>query len=116
MNVGLAYSDARGRIFFDATREPLADGGIVRAVLPEELIPAPPGTVPAMLPARSPLLRHGRSAARRTALSALLPAGYTRLLLPAYEERPGAPQLPLFGYAFACVLEDRLFVAAMRTD
>jgi pyruvate-formate lyase-activating enzyme len=112
---GLAYADARGRIFFDGTREPLADGGRVRAPLANELIPAPPGTVPAMLPGRAPLLAHG-NASRRTALAALLPAGFTRLLLPAYRSGPGAPALPLFGYTFAAALDDELHVAAMRTD
>jgi pyruvate-formate lyase-activating enzyme len=112
---GLAYADARGRIFFDDTRAPLADGGRVRAPQPDELIPAPPGTLPAMLPGRAPLLTRG-SAPRRTALAALLPAGYTRLLLPAYRSAAGAPALPLFGYTFACAVDDGLFVAAMRTD
>ena len=85
MRPGLAYTDVRGRIFFDPAREPLADGGIVRPVVRSELIAAPRGTIPTMLPGRSPLVRGGR-ASRRTALAALLPAGYTRLLLPAYEE------------------------------
>jgi len=111
----LAYTDKRGRIFFDARCEPLADGGIVRRVMRTELIRAPKGTVPVMLPGRAPLLARAK-ASRRTALAALLPAGYTRLLLPAYEERQGAPQLPLFGYAFACVIDDQLYVAAARTD
>ncbi|MGH7708111.1 MAG: radical SAM protein, partial [Vulcanimicrobiaceae bacterium] len=42
--------------------------------------------------------------------------GYTRLLLPAYRTRADAPVLPLFGYTFACVVDDQLQVAAMRTD
>lgn len=113
--IGLAYTDRGGRIFFDENAEPLADGGLVRPVLRDELIRAPRGTVPVMLPGRAPKVRRGK-AARRTALGALLPAGYTRLLLPAYEERRDAPQLPLFGYAFACVLDDELHVAAARTD
>lgn len=113
--VGLAYTDRRGRIFFDERSEPLVDGGIVRPVLRDELIRAPHGTVPVTLPERTPRLRHGK-ASRRTALGALLPAGFTRLLLPAYDERAGAPQLPLFGYAFACVVDDALYVAAARTD
>jgi pyruvate-formate lyase-activating enzyme len=114
---GLAYTDARGRIYYDETRSPLADGGIERAPRPEELIPAPPGTVTTMLPGRTPLLAGGVAASpRRTALAALLPAGYTRLLLPAYRRRADAPALPLFGYTFACVVEDELHVAAMRTD
>ncbi|MGH7330419.1 MAG: radical SAM protein, partial [Polyangiaceae bacterium] len=113
--IGLAYTDTRRRIFFDSKSEPLADGGLVRGVLRAELIRAPRGTVPVMLPGRTPLVRRGRNS-RRTALGALLPAGYTRLLLPAYEEREGAPQLPLFGYAFASAIGDELYVAAMRTD
>jgi pyruvate-formate lyase-activating enzyme len=115
MSVGLAYSDARGRIYFDPAKTPLADGGIVRAVDAAELIPAPPGTVVSMLPGRAPKLAAG-AAARRTALGALLPAGYTRTLLPAFERKTGAPQLPLFGYTFAAVVDDELAVAAMRTD
>jgi pyruvate-formate lyase-activating enzyme len=116
MRVGLAYSDARGRVFFDATKTPLADGGIVRDVQPSELIPLPEGAIVSMLPGRSPLLGGGRSVPRRTALGVLLPAGYTRTLLPAFARKPDAPQLPLFGYTFACVLDDELAVAAMRTD
>lgn len=113
--IGLAYCDKAGRIYFDEEREPLADGGIVRAALREELIPAPPGIVPMILPGRHPLLRDG-TAKRRYALAVALPAGYTRLLLPAYERDQDAPALPLFGYTFACVVDDELHVAAMRTD
>ncbi|MBD5633186.1 MAG: radical SAM protein [Candidatus Eremiobacteraeota bacterium] len=113
---GLAYADARGRIFFDAACAPLADGGDLREARADELIPAPPGVVPTMLPGRAPLLGSGGIARKRTALGVLLPAGYTRLLLPAYREAPDAPTLPLFGYTFACVVRDALHVAATRTD
>jgi pyruvate-formate lyase-activating enzyme len=116
VRAGLAYCDARGRIFYDAASAPLADAGNLREPRAEELIPAPPGTVPAMLPGRSPALAGGRFAARRTVLAALLPAGYTRLLLPAYRSRPEAPPLPLFGYTFACAAGDELYVAAAATD
>ena len=112
---GLAYCDRAGRIYYDESREPLADGGVVRRVQREELIEAPPGTVEMVLPGRRPRLRDG-VAKRRYALAAVLPAGYTRLLVPAYEKEAGAPALPLFGYTFACVLDDRLHVAATRTD
>jgi pyruvate-formate lyase-activating enzyme len=69
-----------------------------------------------MLPGRTPLVAGKRVAERRSALGVLLPAGYTRLLLPAYRRRADAPALPLFGYTFACVVDDELYVAAMRTD
>lgn len=113
--IGLAYCDKAGRIYYDESRAPLADGGIVREVRSEELIPAPAGTVPMVLPGRHPLLRDGVST-RRLALAVMLPAGYTRLLLPAYTRDADAPALPLFGYTFACVVDDELYVAAMRTD
>jgi pyruvate-formate lyase-activating enzyme len=116
MSVGLAYTDARGRVFFDETKSPLADGGIVREVHPDELIPMPPGAIVSMLPGRAPKLAAGKPVPKRTALGVLLPAGYTRTLLPAFTSGDGAPQLPLFGYTFACVVDDELAVAAMRTD
>jgi pyruvate-formate lyase-activating enzyme len=113
---GLAYTDTRGRIYFDATKAPLADGGVVREPAAGELIPMPDGGVVTMLPGRAPRLAGGGTASRRTALGVLLPAGYTRTLLPAYVARPDAPQLPLFGYTFACAVGDDLMVAAVRTD
>ena len=116
MHVGLAYTDARGRVFFDETKSPLADGGIVRPVHPFELMKMPDGAVISMLPGRTPKLAGGAINARRTALGVLLPAGYTRTLLPAFQKSQNAPQLPLFGYTFACVVDDELHVAAMRTD
>jgi len=113
--IGLAYCDKAGRIFYDEKAEPLADGGIVRAVADEELVPAPAGTVPMVLAARHPRVTRGVER-RRQALAVMLPAGYTRLLLPAYDRDAGAPALPLFGYTFACAIDETLHVAAMRTD
>ena len=112
---GLASCDERGAISFDPEIAPLADGGIVREPTPDELIPAPAGTVEYVLPGRTPLTSIGPIAGRN-ALAVALPAGYTRLLLPAYAARRDAPALPLFGYTFACAVGDRLYVAAMRTD
>ena len=113
--IGLAYCDAKGRIYFDEDSLPLADGGIVREPARDELIPAPPGVVPMILPGRRPLTDTG-PASRRFALATILPAGYTRLLVPAYAKERGAPALPLFGYTFAAVVNDELYVAAMKTD
>ena len=112
---GLAYCDRRGNIYFDEEIEPLADGGIIRAAQPDELIAAPPGCVPMILPGRHPLST-ARFPNDRFALAVALPAGYTRLLVPAYKKEKNAPALPLFGYTFACVVDDELHVAAMRTD
>ncbi|GAC1308014.1 MAG: radical SAM protein [Vulcanimicrobiaceae bacterium] len=113
---GLAYADPKGRIYFDEARSPLADGGDIRRPRRDELILAPRGAVPTMLPGRGPLLDDFSVPARRVALGALLPAGYTRLLLPAVRATANAPTLPLFGYTYACVVDDELHVAAMKTD
>lgn len=113
--IGLAYCDDRGRIFYDESREPLADGGIVRPVRRDEVIAMPDGCVQMILQGRRPILHQGRSG-RRYALAVALPAGYTRLLVPAYTKEEAAPTLPLFGYTYACAIDDRLYVAAMRTD
>lgn len=113
--IGLASCAFDGSVYFEATPEPLADGGLVREVSLDELIPAPAGTVQFALPGRRPLTTIGPIAGRN-ALAVALPAGYTRLLLPAYAGERGAPALPLFGYTFACAVGDRLHVAAMKTD
>jgi pyruvate-formate lyase-activating enzyme len=113
--LGLAWCGTRGEIHYDEALVPLADGGSVREAAIDELIPAPPATIEYALPRRSPLTTIGPIAGR-TALAVALPAGYTRLLLPAYAAARDAPPLPLFGYTFACVVADRLHVAAMRTD
>lgn len=115
-SIGLAYADDLGRIYFDDEVTPLADGGDVRVPRRDELILAPPGTLPTMLPGRAPLLEDFTVPDRRVTLGALLPAGYTRLLLPAFRTGPNAPTLPLFGYTYACVVDDELYVAAMQTD
>jgi pyruvate-formate lyase-activating enzyme len=113
--IGLAYCDRGGRIYFDASREPIADAGVLREVSRDDVIPAPPGTVEMILPGRR--VRTTRGAERsRYALAAILPAGYTRTLVPAYTSEPDAPALPLFGYTFACVVDDELHVAAVKTD
>lgn len=121
MSYGLPYADKRGRVFFDDQARALADGGLIREPREEELIPLPAGAVVTMLPGRAPLA--GKASRPRgygngtyAAVGVLLPSGYTRLLLPAYAAAEGAPDLPLYGYTFACVVDDALHVAAAKTD
>jgi pyruvate-formate lyase-activating enzyme len=113
--VGLASCDAKGAIAYDTELVPLADGGVVRGAFVDELILTPSGILKYVLPRRHPLTSIGPIASRN-ALAVALPAGYTRLLLPAYAAERAAPALPLFGYTFAGVVNDRLHVAAMKTD
>ncbi len=112
---GLAYANGRSEILFDEATVPFADAGYRRVPQADELLPAPDGALPTLLPGRRPAVLRGRNK-QRTAVAVLLPAGYTRLLLPAYERQADAPTLPLFGYTYACVIDDALYVAAARTD
>ena len=50
------------------------------------------------------------------AVAAILPAGYTRTYLPAYERAEDATRLPLYGYTAVVVYKDELYCAAIYTD
>lgn len=87
-----------------------------------DLIPLPDGATLAMLPQRLAVgqdaagARHIVRERHGWALAALLPIGYTRLALPAYEKTPATQPLPFFGYTAVAGLNGQLFVAAQRTD
>jgi pyruvate-formate lyase-activating enzyme len=87
-----------------------------------DLIPLPDGVTLSMMPDRLAvgLQRSGTTRAisqdRGWAAAALLPIGYTRTALPAYEKVPGTEPLPFFGYSAVAGLRGRLYVAAIRTD
>ncbi|MGZ3602557.1 MAG: radical SAM protein [Ktedonobacterales bacterium] len=87
-----------------------------------DLIPLPDGVTLSMMPER---LAVGVDASGKRiivgerqgwALAALLPIGYTRTRLPAYEKTPGTEPLPFFGYSAIAGMHGRLYVAAVRTD
>jgi pyruvate-formate lyase-activating enzyme len=87
----------------------------------DRLIAAPPGTTLVHLPGRFALGEHRgvRTSLRRRgalAVAAVLPPGYLRTLLPAYEQEQDAPVLPLYGYAAVGVVDGDPRVAAVRTD
>lgn len=89
-----------------------------------DFIPMPEGTLLLTLPGRSLLAFEGRSRVAIDeldgesvdAVAAALPLGYTRTVLPAYEERAGAPPLPLYGYAAVAWDGSHLCVGALKTD
>lgn len=87
-----------------------------------DLIPLPDGVTLSMMPDRLAVgrKRNGERQAlpksRGWAVAALLPIGYTRTLLPAYEKVPGTEPLPFFGYSAVAGLNGRLYVAALKTD
>lgn len=114
------YADENGEIF-DAP----GIGGMGRIgndlvlLKPEDLIPLPDSADLMFLPDRQavgqtrdgellPLI--GRP------VSAILPAGYTRTFLPAFQNMEDASQLPLYGYTAVVVYKDQLYAAAIYTD
>jgi pyruvate-formate lyase-activating enzyme len=93
-----------------------------RPLAPADLIPLPDGASLSMMPQR---LAVGLDAAGERqvveerhgwALAALLPIGYMRTRLPAYEKTPGTEPLPFFGYTAVAGWRGRLYVAAIQTD
>jgi pyruvate-formate lyase-activating enzyme len=87
-----------------------------------DLIPLPDGVTLSMMPDRLAVgethsgVRRVLDASRGWAAAALLPIGYTRTLLPAYEKVPNTEPLPFFGYSAVAGMNGRLYVAALQTD
>jgi pyruvate-formate lyase-activating enzyme len=87
-----------------------------------DLIPLPDGVTLSMMPDRLAVgeKRSGEqqviSSSRGWAAAALLPIGYTRTFLPAYEKVPDTEPLPFFGYSAVAGMNGRLYVAALQTD
>lgn len=114
------YADENGEIF-DAPGIGAVGrfGDEIRALTPEDLIPLPDSADLMYLPDRQalgvdeegnilPLIGQ--------AVSAILPAGYTRTLLPGFQLMEEASQLPLYGYTAVAVYQDQLYAAAIYTD
>lgn len=93
-----------------------------RALEAHDLMPLPSGVTLSMMPDRLAVgqkrsgERHVIAESRGWAAAALLPIGYTRTLLPAYEKVPNTEPLPFFGYSAVAGMNGRLYVAALKTD
>jgi pyruvate-formate lyase-activating enzyme len=119
-NPYLIYCTPDGGIREEPCLQALAFGD--RPLNAAELIPLPDGATLSMMPDRlavgqtSSGKRCTIAASRGWAAAALLPIGYTRTLLPAYEKVPNTEPLPFFGYSAVAGMHGRLHVAALRTD
>jgi pyruvate-formate lyase-activating enzyme len=117
----VCFSDREGRPQRAPGLQALARSGHELVEPGTDWIPLPPGTTLSQLPDR---LAQGRLAGRATTLpaaagwaaAAILPPGYTRTLLPAYQEAAGARVLPLYGYSAVAWFGNELRVAGVRTD
>ncbi len=116
----LIYCTPDGEIREEPRLQALAFGD--RPLDAAELIPLPDGVVLSMMPDRLAVGQTHRgersiiAASRGWAAAALLPVGYTRTLLPAYEKVLDTEPLPFFGYSAVAGMHGRLYVAALRTD
>jgi pyruvate-formate lyase-activating enzyme len=114
------YSTPDGEIQDEPRLHALAFGG--QPLEPTDLIPLPDGATLSMMPDRLAVgakrtgEREVMARSRGWAAAALLPIGYTRTLLPAYEKVPDTEPLPFFGYSAVAGMNGRLYVAALRTD
>lgn len=117
----LIYATGEGRLRVHRSLQAAARSGWDVGVA-DRLIPLPPGTSLMHLPGRIPLGQSPVGAtvaveeSGATAVAAVLPPGYLRTWLPAYEEDGRPPVLPLYGYAAVASIDGQPYVAAMRTD
>lgn len=85
---------------------------------PEDLIKLPDGADLMFLPQRRAVgFKRGEFVTLKgRAVSAILPQGYTRTHLPAFQKNSRAQILPLYGYTAVVLYRDELHAAALYTD
>ena len=116
----LVYCTPEGEIREESRSRALAFGD--QPLVCGDLIPLPAGATLSMMPDRlavgekHPGERQVIAEALGWAVAALMPIGYTRTFLPAYEKVPGTEPLPFFGYSAVAGMNGRLYVAAIQTD
>ena len=119
----LLYANSDGEVMNHDHLHPTGrTGAYVTDVQIEEWMPLPDGATLAWLPGTRAVGVNGKTGEMEQlgrdnyAVGALLPQGYTRLLLPGYVKRSDAPVLPLFGYTAVGWLDGKFVVAAYPTD
>lgn len=129
--ISLVFSDSENNIFDHPYLKALGRSGD-RLVFPEseELVPLPEGSQLFSLPGRIPIgwdeikkdfillknLKIGEKNLTCTAVSAFLPPGYVRTLLPAAKKMPDAPILPLWAYSCVGWMEGKFWATGIRID
>lgn len=94
-------------------------GDELRALTPDDLIPLPESADLMFLPDRQAvgMTPEGELLPLTgQAVAAILPAGYTRTMLPGFQNMEGASRLPLYGYTAVVVYKDELYCTAIYTD
>lgn len=113
------YADEKGEIFDAPGFAGMGRSGSENTLLKlEDLIPLPESADLMFLPDCLALgMQDGKAVPiQGRAVAAILPAGYTRLYMPAYNRAEGAERLPLYGYTAVVLYKDELYTAALYTD
>ncbi|GAB7387875.1 radical SAM protein [Bacillaceae bacterium] len=121
--MNLVYADKKGNLYDHPRWTAVGrNGDIVTEILEDELIPLPAGATLVSLPNTHPIAIDKKTGEMKRlsgdyqAVGALLPQGYTRLLLPGYVKTDRAYKLPLFGYTAVVWKDGKFYVAAQRSD
>lgn len=119
--MNLVYADEKGQVYDHPDYLAVARSGeSLLEILEDELIPLPDGATLVSLPHSKPIgldPETGKMAALEgSAVGALLPQGFTRLLLPGYLKTDQEYKFPLFGYTAVVWKDDQFYVAARQSD
>lgn len=114
------YADRRGNICEAEGVRGCGRIGLSNVPLrPDDLIPLPESADLMFMPDHLAVGQGADGAEERiagTAVAAILPQGYTRTHLPAFDRIEGAAPLPLYGYTAVVSHREQLCVAAVYTD
>lgn len=113
------YADEQGEIYDAPGMGAVGDCGGTRRLTPADLVPLPKGADLMYLPDRPALAMTGEGEVitlTGQAVAAILPAGLTRLFLPAYTQADDIKPLPLYGYTAVALFKGELCAAAVVTD
>ncbi len=127
----LILSDPQGNIFdHPSLKLSGRSGDRISLPLSSELVPLPKGSQLFTLPGRIPVgwddehkvftplekVKIGKTERECIAVSAFLPPGYVRTLLPATRLKPKAPTLPLWAYSAVGWRDGRFWVTGIYID
>ena len=123
----LVYADEEGQVYDHPDLYMVArSGNSFLEPYAEEMVPLPEGATLTLIPEGVPIAMDAQGdfklvsanpfgKGKAWAVGALLPQGYTRVLLPAYQ-RKGLQPLPLLGYTAVGFRDGKFYIAAKRTD
>jgi pyruvate-formate lyase-activating enzyme len=119
----MVYADKEGQVYDHPELLPLGrSGDQIVEILEDELIPLPEGATLVGLPDTRAIGMDGETGQMQAlpgelqAVGALLPQGFTRLLVPGYVKTDKSQLFPLFGYTAVVWKNGQFYVAAHPTD